>query len=200
MAAARAQRRAAMDAALPLGDLELTARVAASLAVPHKGMARDFTRTAWEIVDVTEKALIELPAGRAVAAGEPAGHARAGAGGLRHPGRGEQASLEARGAGPAERRPRAAGGGAQRAAAPVLRHHPGRRARGHRPRAAGGRQGDPGRSRSQALAHLVLMECAAAAGDVRRRRRACGRRRAAGQAVRPVGAGRRRAPGTPDSG
>lgn len=63
MTAARLRRRDAMEAARPLDDLEITARVAASLAVPHKGMARDFTRTAWEIVDVTEKALMELPEG-----------------------------------------------------------------------------------------------------------------------------------------
>ncbi|RJL32677.1 AfsR/SARP family transcriptional regulator [Bailinhaonella thermotolerans] len=63
MAAARSFRREAMEAAVPLRDKELTARVIASLAVPHKGISRDLGQTAWDIVDATEKALVELPTG-----------------------------------------------------------------------------------------------------------------------------------------
>ncbi|MCG5212662.1 BTAD domain-containing putative transcriptional regulator [Streptosporangium soli] len=163
MAAARGQRRAAMDAALPLGDLELTARVAASLAVPHKGMARDFTRTAWEIVDVTEKALIELPADEqalrasllATLALELEGSAT---------GRGHQASLEA------EELARLSGDPALLAVALSgrLRQSYGipavgeREAIGHELLQVGEASGQVA---VQVLAHLVLMECAAARGD-----------------------------------
>ncbi|MDF5757274.1 BTAD domain-containing putative transcriptional regulator [Spongiactinospora sp. TRM90649] len=163
MAAARRQRRAAMDAALPLGDLELTARVAASLAVPHKGMARDFTRTAWEIVNVTEKALIELPAQEqalrasllATLALELEGSAT---------GRGHEASLEA------EELARLSGDPALLAVALSgrLRQSYGIPAVGERE--AIGREllsvgQASGQVAVQALAHLVLMECAAARGD-----------------------------------
>ncbi|MFI0421504.1 BTAD domain-containing putative transcriptional regulator [Spongiactinospora sp. 9N601] len=163
MAAARRQRRAAMDAALPLGDLELTARVAASLAVPHKGMARDFTRTAWEIVDVTERALIELPAEeqalRASLLATLALELEGSAGG-----RGHEASLEA------EELARMSGDPALLAVALSgrLRQSYGIPAVGERE--AIGREllsvGEAsGQVAVQALAHLVLMECAAARGD-----------------------------------
>jgi tetratricopeptide (TPR) repeat protein len=163
MAAARAHRRQAMDAALPLGDLELTARVAASLAVPHKGMARDFTRTAWEIVDVTEKALVELPPGEqslrasllATLALELEGS---------DTGRGHQASLEA------EELARQSGDPALLAMALSgrLRQSYGIPAVGER-EAIGRELVEVGQASGQiavqALAHLVLMECAAARGD-----------------------------------
>ncbi|RBQ17573.1 ATPase [Spongiactinospora rosea] len=163
MAAARRQRRAAMDAALPLGDLELTARVAASLAVPHKGMARDFTRTAWEIVNVTEKALIELPSDeqalRASLLATLALELEGSAGG-----RGHEASLEA------EELARMSGDPALLAVALSgrLRQSYGIPAVGERE--AIGREllsvGEAsGQVAVQALAHLVLMECSAARGD-----------------------------------
>ena len=144
-------------------DLELTARIAASLAVPYKGMARDFTRTAWEIVDVTEKALVELPADEQVAAGEPARHARLELEGS-DTGRGQQASLEA------EELARQSGDPALLAVALSgrLRQSYGIPAVGERE--AIGREllevGEAsGQIAVQALAHLVLMECAAARGD-----------------------------------
>ncbi|MFI6796535.1 BTAD domain-containing putative transcriptional regulator [Streptosporangium canum] len=162
MAAARMRRREAMDAALPLGNLELTARVAASLAVPHKGMARDFTRTAWEIVDVAEKALVELPSGEqalrasllATLALELEGSATP---------RGEQASLEA------EELARRSGDPALLATALSGRL---RQSYGITPvgeREVIGREllevgKTTGQVSVQALAHLVLMECAAASG------------------------------------
>ncbi|MEV7008074.1 BTAD domain-containing putative transcriptional regulator [Streptosporangium sp. NPDC051022] len=163
MAAARRRRREAMDAALPLGNLELTARVAASLAVPHKGMARDFTRTAWEIVDVAEQALVELPAGEqslrasllATLALELEGSATP---------RGEQASLEA------EELARRSGDPALLATALSGRL---RQSYGITPvgeREVIGREllevgKTTGQVSVQALAHLVLMECAAASGE-----------------------------------
>ncbi|MEU1883738.1 BTAD domain-containing putative transcriptional regulator [Streptosporangium sp. NPDC020072] len=162
MAAARRRRREAMDTALPLGNLELTARVAASLAVPHKGMARDFTRTAWEIVDVAEQALVELPAGEqslrasllATLALELEGSATS---------RGEQASLEA------EELARRSGDPALLATALSGRL---RQSYGITPvgeREVIGREllevgKTTGQVSVQALAHLVLMECAAASG------------------------------------
>ncbi|GGS79047.1 hypothetical protein GCM10010156_42270 [Planobispora rosea] len=162
MAAARRRRREAMEAARPLGDLELTARVAASLAVPHKGMARDFTRTAWEIVDVAEQALVELPAAEqslrasllATVALELEGSATS---------RGEQASLEA------EELARRTGDPALLATALSGRL---RQSYGVTPvgeRELIGREllevgKASGQVAVQALAHLVLMECAAASG------------------------------------
>ncbi|MFF0575770.1 BTAD domain-containing putative transcriptional regulator [Streptosporangium saharense] len=162
MAAARRRRREAMDTALPLGNLELTARVAASLAVPHKGMARDFTRTAWEIVDVAEQALVELPAGEqslrasllATLALELEGSATP---------RGEQASLEA------EELARRSGDPALLATALSGRL---RQSYGITPvgeREVIGREllevgKTTGQVSVQALAHLVLMECSAASG------------------------------------
>ncbi|GIN00729.1 BTAD domain-containing putative transcriptional regulator [Planomonospora venezuelensis] len=163
MAAARRRRREAMEAARPLGDLELTARVAASLAVPHKGMARDFTRTAWEIVDVAEQALVELPAAEqslrasllATVALELEGSATP---------RGEQASLEA------EELARRTGDPALLATALSGRL---RQSYGITPvgeREVIGREllqvgAASGQVAVQALAHLVLMECAAASGS-----------------------------------
>ncbi|MFB9892460.1 BTAD domain-containing putative transcriptional regulator [Planobispora takensis] len=162
MAAARRRRREAMEAARPLGNLELTARVAASLAVPHKGMARDFTRTAWEIVDVAEQALVELPSAEqslrasllATLALELEGSATS---------RGEQASLEA------EELARRTGDPALLATALSGRL---RQSYGITPvgeREVIGREllevGEAsGQVAVQALAHLVLMECAAASG------------------------------------
>ncbi|WP_307569036.1 BTAD domain-containing putative transcriptional regulator [Streptosporangium lutulentum] len=162
MSAARRQRREAMDAALPLGNLELTARVAASLAVPHKGMARDFTRTAWEIVDVAEQALVELPAGEqslrasllATLALELEGSATP---------RGEQASLEA------EELARRSGdpGLLATALSGRLRQSYGITPVGEREVIGQELLGvgkATGQVAVQALAHLVLMECAAASG------------------------------------
>ncbi|GLW12371.1 ATPase AAA [Microtetraspora sp. NBRC 13810] len=165
MAAARKQRRAAMDAALPLGDMELTARVAASLAVPHKGLARDFTRTAWEIVDVTERALIELPAEeQALRASLLATLALELEGSDTGRGRGQQASLEA------EELARLSGDPTLLAVALSgrLRQSYGIPAVGER-EAIGRELLDVGEASGQVavqvLAHLVLMECAAARGD-----------------------------------
>ncbi|MGC5015374.1 BTAD domain-containing putative transcriptional regulator [Streptosporangium sp. DT93] len=162
MAAARRRRREAMDAALPLGNLELTARVAASLAVPHKGMARDFTRTAWEIVDVAEQALVELPAGEqslrasllATLALELEGSATP---------RGEQASLEA------EELARRSGDPALLATALSGRLRQSYAITPVGEREVIGREllevgRASGQVSVQALAHLVLMECAAASG------------------------------------
>ncbi|MEV6985509.1 BTAD domain-containing putative transcriptional regulator [Sphaerisporangium sp. NPDC051017] len=163
MTAARAHRREAMDAALPLRDLELTARVAASVAVPHKGIARDFTRTAWEIVDVTERALIELPPGEqslrasllATLALELEGSAT---------GRGYEASLEA------EELARQSGDPALLAVALSGRLRQSYVITVVDEREAIGREllevgAASGQIAVQALAHLVLMECAAARGD-----------------------------------
>ncbi|GII91497.1 BTAD domain-containing putative transcriptional regulator [Sinosporangium siamense] len=163
MAAARRHRREAMDAALPLGDLELTARVAASLAVPHKGMARDFTRTAWEIVDVTEKALVELPtdeqALRASLLATLALELEGSAGG-----RGHQASLEA------EELARLSGDPALLAVALSGRLRQSYGIPAVDEREAIGREllevaERSGQVSVQALAHLVLLECSAARGD-----------------------------------
>ncbi|MEZ0075667.1 BTAD domain-containing putative transcriptional regulator [Planotetraspora sp. GP83] len=163
MTAARAHRRDAMDVALPLGDLELTARVAAALAVPHKGIARDFTRTAWEIVDVTEKALVELPPGEqslrasllATLALELEGSATQ---------RGYQASLEA------EELARSSGDPALLAMALSGRLRQSYTLTQVDERETIGREllrvgAESGQIAVQTLAHLVLLECAAARGD-----------------------------------
>ncbi|GLW98725.1 AfsR/SARP family transcriptional regulator [Microtetraspora sp. NBRC 16547] len=163
MTAARAHRREAMDVALPLGDLELTARVAAALAVPHKGIARDFTRTAWEIVDVTEKALVELPAGEqslrasllATLALELEGSATQ---------RGYQASLEA------EELARSSGDPALLATALSGRLRQSYTMTQVDERETIGREllrvgAESGQISVRTLAHLVLLECAAARGD-----------------------------------
>ncbi|WP_061299008.1 AfsR/SARP family transcriptional regulator [Herbidospora cretacea] len=163
MTAARAHRRDAMDVALPLGDLELTARVAAALAVPHKGIARDFTRTAWEIVDVTEKALLELPPSEhslrasllATLALELEGSATP---------RGEQASLEA------EELARASGDPNLLAMALSGRLRQSYTLAQVDEREDIGREllrvgAESGQISVQTLAHLVLLECAAARGD-----------------------------------
>ncbi|MBP2703095.1 AAA family ATPase [Microbispora sp. RL4-1S] len=162
MTAARATRRDAMDVALPLGDLELTARVAAALAVPHKGIARDFTRTAWEIVDVTEKALVELPAGEqslrasllATLALELEGSATE---------RGYQASLEA------EELARSSGDPALLAMALSGRLRQSYTLTQVDERETIGREllrvgAESGQISVRTLAHLVLLECAAARG------------------------------------
>ncbi|WP_169947882.1 AfsR/SARP family transcriptional regulator [Microbispora sp. H11081] len=163
MTAARAHRGEAMSVALPLGDLELTARVAAALAVPHKGIARDFTRTAWEIVDVTEKALVELPEGEqslrasllATLALELEGSATE---------RGYQASLEA------EELARASGDPALLAMALSGRLRQSYTLTQVDEREIIGREllrvgTESGQIAVQTLAHLVLLECAAARGD-----------------------------------
>ncbi|MGW4640504.1 BTAD domain-containing putative transcriptional regulator [Sphaerisporangium sp. NPDC004334] len=163
MTAARARRREAMDAALPLGDLELTARIAASVAVPYKGIARDLTRTAWEIVDVTERALIELPPSEqslrasllATLALELEGSAT---------GRGYEASLEA------EELARQSGDPALLAVALSGRLRQSYVITVVDEREAIGREllevgAASGQIAVRALAHLVLMECAAARGD-----------------------------------
>ncbi|MFC4531302.1 BTAD domain-containing putative transcriptional regulator [Sphaerisporangium dianthi] len=163
MTAARSRRREAMDAALPLGDLELTARIAASLAVPYKGIARDLTRTAWEIVDLTERALIELPPSEqslrasllATLALELEGSAT---------GRGYEASLEA------EELARQSGDPALLAVALSGRLRQSYVITVVDEREAIGREllevgAASGQIAVRALAHLVLMECAAARGD-----------------------------------
>ncbi|WP_373282356.1 BTAD domain-containing putative transcriptional regulator [Microtetraspora niveoalba] len=163
MTAARAHRREAMDVALPLGDLELTARVAAALAVPHKGIARDLTRTAWEIVDVTEKALVELPAGEqslrasllATLALELEGSATQ---------RGYQASLEA------EELARSSGDPSLLAMALSGRLRQSYTMTQVDERETIGREllrvgAESGQIAVRTLAHLVLLECAAARGD-----------------------------------
>ncbi|WP_405086586.1 BTAD domain-containing putative transcriptional regulator [Microbispora sp. NBC_01389] len=162
MTAARAHRGEAMAVALPFGDLELTARVAAALAVPHKGIARDFTRTAWEIVDVTEKALVELPAGEqslrasllATLALELEGSATE---------RGYQASLEA------EELARSSGDPALLAMALSGRLRQSYTLTQVDERETIGREllrvgAESGQIAVQTLAHLVLLECAAARG------------------------------------
>ncbi|WP_433497529.1 BTAD domain-containing putative transcriptional regulator [Sphaerimonospora sp. CA-214678] len=163
MTAARAHRREAMEAALPLGDLELTARVAAALAVPHKGIARDFTRTAWEIVNVTERALEELPPSEqalrasllATLALELEGSATE---------RGYQASLEA------EELARSSGDPALLATALSGRLRQSYTLTQVDERETIGRElllvgAESGQISVQTLAHLVLLECAAARGD-----------------------------------
>ncbi|MBB6351223.1 BTAD domain-containing putative transcriptional regulator [Nonomuraea muscovyensis] len=164
MAAARLLRREAMDAALPLGDLEITARVAASLAVPHKGMARDFTRTAWEIVDVTEKALMELPEGEQTLRASLLTTLALELEGSSSPERGRQASLEALEL-------------ARQSGDPVLLAAAlsGRLRQSYDIPAVDTREGigrellevaqRSGQMATQALAHLVLLECAAARGE-----------------------------------
>ncbi|MFD2349475.1 BTAD domain-containing putative transcriptional regulator [Nonomuraea ferruginea] len=71
--------------------------------------------------------------GRAVAARQPAHHAGAGAGGLLLARAGPPGVAGGAGGGPAERRPGADRGRAERAAAAVLRHPRGRHPREHRP-------------------------------------------------------------------
>ncbi|MEU1388360.1 MULTISPECIES: BTAD domain-containing putative transcriptional regulator [unclassified Nonomuraea] len=164
MTAARLLRRQAMDAALPLGDLEITAKVAASLAVPHKGMARDFTRTAWEIVDVTEQALIELPAGEQRLRASLLTTLALELEGSSAPERGRQASLEAL------ELARQSGDPTLIAAALS-----GRLRQSYDIPAVDTREGigrellevaqRSGQMATQALAHLVLLECAAARGE-----------------------------------
>ncbi|MFI7418734.1 BTAD domain-containing putative transcriptional regulator [Nonomuraea sp. NPDC049684] len=164
MTAARLLRRQAMDAALPLGDLEITAKVAASLAVPHKGMARDFTRTAWEIVDVTEKALMELPAGEQRLRASLLTTLALELEGSSAPERGRQASLEAL------ELARQSGDPTLIAAALS-----GRLRQSYDIPAVDTREGigrellevaqRSGQMATQALAHLVLLECAAARGE-----------------------------------
>ncbi|WP_188191846.1 BTAD domain-containing putative transcriptional regulator [Nonomuraea sp. SYSU D8015] len=164
MHAARLLRRQAMDAALPLGDLEITAKVAASLAVPHKGMARDFTRTAWEIVDVTEKALMELPAGEQRLRASLLTTLALELEGSSSPERGRQASLEAL------ELARQSGDPALIAAALSGRLRQSYDIPAVDTRESIGREllevaQRSGQMATQALAHLVLLECAAARGD-----------------------------------
>ncbi|MFD1536716.1 ATP-binding protein, partial [Nonomuraea guangzhouensis] len=164
MTAARLLRRQAMDAALPLGDLEITARVAASLAVPHKGMARDFTRTAWEIVDVTEKALMELPEGEQTLRASLLTTLALELEGSSSPERGRQASLEALELARQSDDPTllaAALSGRLRQSYDIpavdTRESIGRELLEVAQRS--------GQMATQALAHLVLLECAAARGE-----------------------------------
>ncbi|MGN9838781.1 BTAD domain-containing putative transcriptional regulator [Nonomuraea sp. H19] len=164
MTAARLLRRQAMDAALPLGDLEITAKVAASLAVPHKGMARDFTRTAWEIVDVTERALIELPAGEQRLRASLLTTLALELEGSSSPERGRQASLEAL------ELARQSGDPALIAAALSGRLRQSYDIPAVDTRESIGREllevaQRSGQMATQALAHLVLLECAAARGE-----------------------------------
>ncbi|MFI6919912.1 BTAD domain-containing putative transcriptional regulator [Nonomuraea spiralis] len=164
MTAARLLRRQAMDAALPLGDLEITAKVAASLAVPHKGMARDFTRTAWEIVDVTEKALIELPEGEQRLRASLLTTLALELEGSSSPERGRQASLEAL------ELARQSGDPTLIAAALSGRLRQSYDIPAVDTRESIGREllevaQRSGQMATQALAHLVLLECAAARGD-----------------------------------
>ncbi|WP_345409357.1 hypothetical protein [Nonomuraea salmonea] len=164
MHAARLLRRQAMDAALPLGDLEITAKVAASLAVPHKGMARDFTRTAWEIVDVTERALMELPAGEQRLRASLLTTLALELEGSSSPERGRQASLEAL------ELARQSGDPALIAAALSGRLRQSYDIPAVDSRESIGREllevaQRSGQMATQALAHLVLLECAAARGE-----------------------------------
>ncbi|NUW42480.1 AAA family ATPase [Nonomuraea rhodomycinica] len=164
MTAARLLRREAMDAALPLGDLEITARVAASLAVPHKGMARDFTRTAWEIVDVTEKALMELPEGEQTLRASLLTTLALELEGSSSPERGRQASLEAL------ELARQSGDPVLLAAALSGRLRQSYDIPAVDTRESIGREllevaQRSGQMATQALAHLVLLECAAARGQ-----------------------------------
>ncbi|MCK2212491.1 AAA family ATPase [Actinomadura sp. ATCC 31491] len=164
MHAARLLRRQAMDAALPLGDLEITAKVAASLAVPHKGMTRDFTRTAWEIVDVTERALIELPAGEQRLRASLLTTLALELEGSSSPERGREASLQAL------ELARQSGDPTLIAAALSGRLRQSYDIPAVDARESIGREllemaQRSGQMATQALAHLVLMECAAARGD-----------------------------------
>ncbi|GAA3229510.1 BTAD domain-containing putative transcriptional regulator [Nonomuraea helvata] len=164
MTAARLLRRQAMDAALPLGDLEITAKVAASLAVPHKGMARDFTRTAWEIVDVTEKALMELPEGEQRLRASLLTTLALELEGSSSPERGRQASLEAL------ELARQSGDPTLIAAALSGRLRQSYDIPAVDSRESIGREllevaQRSGQMATQALAHLVLLECAAARGE-----------------------------------
>ncbi|KAB8193440.1 AAA family ATPase [Nonomuraea phyllanthi] len=164
MTAARTLRRQAMDAALPLGDLEITAKVAASLAVPHKGIARDFTRTAWEIVDVTEKALMELPEGEQRLRASLLTTLALELEGSSSPERGRQASLEAL------ELARQSGDPALIAAALSGRLRQSYDIPAVDTRESIGREllevaQRSGQMATQALAHLVLLECAAARGE-----------------------------------
>ncbi|MGI5274060.1 BTAD domain-containing putative transcriptional regulator [Nonomuraea sp. CA-218870] len=164
MSAARLLRREAMDSALPLGDLELTARVAASLAVPHKGMARDFTRTAWEIVDITERALSELPEGEQSLRASLLTTLALELEGSSSPERGRQASLEALEVA------RQSGDPALIAVALSARLRQSYDIPAVDTRESIGREllevaRRSGQIATQALAHLVLLECAAARGD-----------------------------------
>ncbi|NUT38532.1 MAG: ATPase, partial [Thermoactinospora sp.] len=164
MTAARQLRRQAMDLALPLKDLEITARVAASLAVPHKGMARDFTRTAWDVVDVTEKALIELPAGEQTLRASLLTTLALELEGSSSPERGRQASLEAL------ELARQSGDPALLAAALSGRLRQSYDIPAVDMRETIGREllevaRSSGQMAVQALAHLVLLECAAARGQ-----------------------------------
>ncbi|GAA4521100.1 MULTISPECIES: BTAD domain-containing putative transcriptional regulator [Nonomuraea] len=164
MTAARVLRREAMDAALPLGDLELTARVAASLAVPHKGMARDFTRTAWEIVDITERALSELPEGEQSLRASLLTTLALELEGSSSPERGRQASLEALEVA------RQSGDPALIAVALSARLRQSYDIPAVDTRESIGREllqvaQRSGQIATQALAHLVLLECAAARGE-----------------------------------
>ncbi|WP_084958981.1 BTAD domain-containing putative transcriptional regulator [Thermoactinospora rubra] len=164
MTAARRLRREAMDLALPLGDQVLTARVAASLAVPHKGMARDFTRTAWEIVDVTERALMELPEEEQTLRASLLTTLALELEGSSSPERGRQASLEAL------ELARQSGDPALLAAALSGRLRQSYDIPAVDMRENIGREllevaRSSGQMEVQALAHLVLLECAAARGD-----------------------------------
>ncbi|GAA3551562.1 BTAD domain-containing putative transcriptional regulator [Nonomuraea rosea] len=164
MHAARLLRRQAMDAALPLGDLEITAKVAASLAVPHKGMARDFTRTAWEIVDVTERALVELPPGEQRLRASLLTTLALELEGSSSPERGRQASLEAL------ELARQSGDPSLIAAALSGRLRQSYDIPAVDTRESIGREllevaQRSGQMATQALAHLVLLECAAARGE-----------------------------------
>lgn len=164
MTAARLLRRQAMDMALPLQDLEITARVAASLAVPHKGMARDFTRTAWEIVDVTEKALMELPEGEQTLRASLLTTLALELEGSSAPERGRQASLEAL------ELARQSGDPVLLAAALSGRLRQSYDIPAVDTRESIGREllevaQRSGQMATQALAHLVLLECAAARGE-----------------------------------
>ncbi|MEV5503954.1 BTAD domain-containing putative transcriptional regulator [Nonomuraea fuscirosea] len=164
MTGARLLRRQAMDAALPLGDLEITAKVAASLAVPHKGMARDFTRTAWEIVDVTEKALMELPEGEQRLRASLLTTLALELEGSSSPERGRQASLEAL------ELARQSGDPTLIAAALSGRLRQSYDIPAVDTRESIGREllevaQRSGQMATQALAHLVLLECAAARGE-----------------------------------
>ncbi|MDA0636819.1 BTAD domain-containing putative transcriptional regulator [Nonomuraea sp. MCN248] len=164
MSAARLLRREAMDSALPLGDLELTARVAASLAVPHKGMARDFTRTAWEIVDITERALSELPEGEQSLRASLLTTLALELEGSSSPERGRQASLEALEVA------RQSGDPALIAVALSARLRQSYDIPAVDTRESIGREllevaRRSGQIATQALAHLVLLECSAARGE-----------------------------------
>ncbi|GAA2665551.1 hypothetical protein GCM10010412_041950 [Nonomuraea recticatena] len=164
MTAARLKRREAMDLALPLNNPVLTARVAAALAVPHKGIARDFTHTAWEIVDVAERALIELPEGEQTLRASLLTTLALELEGSSSPERGRQASLEAlelaRQSGDPTLLAVALSGRLRQSydiPAVDTRESIGRELLEVAQRS--------GQMAVQALAHLVLLECAAARGE-----------------------------------